>query len=647
MALRLTPSGTDLLLRAIAGEAEIDFKAIQLGNGADAGESAAALSNPLLTAEISSYEIGDIFVTLTSTFSNSEVPAGFRATELGVLAADPDNEGGTLLYAYQYTPEAESDYIPASADKVLETQMDVMVYIGDAANVTASISESLVYASKAELDDHIQDTSNPHKVTKEQIGLGNVSNVATNDQTPTYTTAGTLTALVSGEKLSAAFGKLARAVSSLISHLADKANPHGVTAAQVGAAAESHKHSAADITSGILGTARGGTGVSSYYSLRDKLGLGYGTGVLGVEYGGTGVNSYSALREALGVNCKVTGVSPTRIILQELTGSSGHWSGKEHQNYAAYGNGVFVVMGGTQENIFADVIPAAYVSADGVTFETVESGIPNEYFAGIAFGGGVFAAVFETQVLRSSDGRTWTSAALPEALPAARIVFGGGVFMLLAVEEDTAVCYTSEDAQTWTAHEMPALSSGAFYTGLCYGGGRFAAVTSTGAVTWSADRGASWSGPKDISGFGTARDIVYGHGKYVVWRLSSSGTDSQPRLAYSGDLESWELVQRVNDTGEIERLGVTAAGFCANVSPSNPNYGGLYYSEDLAAWNRCGVNGSEHYIVDTFLAARGRMWAYRGTYETLVSDSGDFWTARFFQVSDASGHVWGPLKEGL
>lgn len=272
MALKLTPSGMDLLLRTIAGEAEIEFVSIQMGNGADAGESAGALSNPLLTAEISSYEIGDIMVTLTTVFSNSSVSAGFRATELGVLAKDPDNSGGTLLYAYQYTPDAESDYIPASADKVLETQMDVMVYIGDAQNVTASISESLVYASRAELETHIQDTSNPHKVTKEQVGLGNVSNVATNDQTPTYTTPSAPAALSSGEKLSTAMGKIARAVLALISHLADKKNPHGVTAAQTGAAAASHKHSTVDITSGVLGTARGGTGVGSYEALLGKLG---------------------------------------------------------------------------------------------------------------------------------------------------------------------------------------------------------------------------------------------------------------------------------------------------------------------------------------------------------------------------------------
>lgn len=70
-------------------------------------------------------------------------------------------------------------------------------------------------------------------VTKSDVGLGNVPNVSTNDQTPTYTEASTLTALSSGEKLSIAFGKLAEAVSSLISHIANVSNPHSVTKAQV------------------------------------------------------------------------------------------------------------------------------------------------------------------------------------------------------------------------------------------------------------------------------------------------------------------------------------------------------------------------------------------------------------------------------
>ena len=58
-------------------------------------------------------------------------------------------------------------------------------------------------------------------ITAENIGLGNVPNVATNDQAPTYTVATSNTTLTSGEKLSVAFGKIAKAISSLISHLAD------------------------------------------------------------------------------------------------------------------------------------------------------------------------------------------------------------------------------------------------------------------------------------------------------------------------------------------------------------------------------------------------------------------------------------------
>lgn len=68
---------------------------------------------------------------------------------------------------------------------------------------------------------HTTDFSNPHKVTKEQVGLGNVPNVTTNNQTPEYEASENLSELSSGETLSSAFGKLSKAVSSLISHLSN------------------------------------------------------------------------------------------------------------------------------------------------------------------------------------------------------------------------------------------------------------------------------------------------------------------------------------------------------------------------------------------------------------------------------------------
>jgi hypothetical protein len=81
--------------------------------------------------------------------------------------------------------------------------------------------KSLITALETSLNSHTGNKSNPHGVTKSQVGLGNVPNVATNDQTPTYTVASSNANLTSGEKLSVAFGKIAKAISSLISHLAD------------------------------------------------------------------------------------------------------------------------------------------------------------------------------------------------------------------------------------------------------------------------------------------------------------------------------------------------------------------------------------------------------------------------------------------
>ncbi len=75
----------------------------------------------------------------------------------------------------------------------------------------------------SDLISHTRNTSNPHEVTKSQVGLGNVPNVETNNQTPTYTAASSLTALTSGEKLNVSFGKIAKAINTLISHVSTTA----------------------------------------------------------------------------------------------------------------------------------------------------------------------------------------------------------------------------------------------------------------------------------------------------------------------------------------------------------------------------------------------------------------------------------------
>ena len=86
--------------------------------------------------------------------------------------------------------------------------------------LTSSSSEHGAWLASLNYDvsEH-KGSANPHGITASTVGLGNVPNVATNDQTPTYSEASTLTALTSGEKMSSAFGKIKKAIADLISHL--------------------------------------------------------------------------------------------------------------------------------------------------------------------------------------------------------------------------------------------------------------------------------------------------------------------------------------------------------------------------------------------------------------------------------------------
>lgn len=152
----------------------------------------------------------------------------------------------------------------ANADTALEGKITTEVSRATAAENNLSTSISSVSTN---LSSHTGNKSNPHGVTKSQVGLGNVPNVATNDQTPTFTEASENEKLSSGEKLSVAFGKIAKAISSLISHLANKSNPHGVTKAQVGLGNVVNTGDSATPTSG--GTTKFTTGGA--YTLKQSI----------------------------------------------------------------------------------------------------------------------------------------------------------------------------------------------------------------------------------------------------------------------------------------------------------------------------------------------------------------------------------------
>lgn len=272
MIPKLTNGGENLILRAMNGET-ITFTAIAMGNGECPANYASltSLMNQQVKIGLETCTLEtEGYIKLKSVLQNNILDASFIWTEVGIFAEDLDG-GDDVLYAYCHyeldTPDGQSapSLIPKASSSVVEMEIEYDIFVGEAENISAALAASAVYATQQDLQQHTSDTSNPHSVTKTQVGLGNVPNVSTNNQIPTWSLPGALADLISGEKLSVAFGKIAKAISSLISHIQDTTSH--ITSAERTAwnnkAAATHNHSAANITSGVLSVGRGGTGSSS------------------------------------------------------------------------------------------------------------------------------------------------------------------------------------------------------------------------------------------------------------------------------------------------------------------------------------------------------------------------------------------------
>ena len=126
------------------------------------------LSNPLATLPLTKITTGGQYVTLTSTFSNNSITDGFRITEVGIFAEDPDDAESAeseILYALGNEAEGTADYVPSKDNRILELEYSIVIFVGEAQDVSAEISESLAYASAAELKSHTENQQNPHNVT--------------------------------------------------------------------------------------------------------------------------------------------------------------------------------------------------------------------------------------------------------------------------------------------------------------------------------------------------------------------------------------------------------------------------------------------------------------------------------------------------
>lgn len=263
--------GMSMMLRALNGE-KITFTRFKIGNGTvNEGNDVkdfTDLVNPLIEFGITSIDKpSDNTMVIEGGFNTSVITEDFRCREIGLFCKGEDDV--EVLYAYAFSGE-EAGMLKKNTSGVTATQRFAFsITLSSSANITAVLTEATIYITKEEFEEHVNAT-NPHGITAKDVDLENVPNVATNDQTPTYELAKQNSELVSGEKISVAFGKMARVVKSFLAHLSNK-NPHKLDCKTIGASEKEHEHSAADITEGVLGVLRGGTGVQSYSGLNKKL----------------------------------------------------------------------------------------------------------------------------------------------------------------------------------------------------------------------------------------------------------------------------------------------------------------------------------------------------------------------------------------
>ena len=156
-------------------------------------------------------------VIIGGVYSNAEIQSDFYFRELALYAKAVKSDGSAtdeILYSYGNAGNA-ADLMPAyTSETAVEKQIDLVTYVGIDVKVDLTI-ESGIYVTQKQLEDALNGDEDIQQILNEHIG---------NKQNPHGVTAAQIGAYNKAE------------TNNLINtHINNKQNPHGVTAAQVGA----------------------------------------------------------------------------------------------------------------------------------------------------------------------------------------------------------------------------------------------------------------------------------------------------------------------------------------------------------------------------------------------------------------------------
>ena len=323
----ITDLGSAMLAQVMAGQGVLTFTKVVMGDGNMPDTQTPAtmtdVVSPRAQASITKAVVGESGTAIVGArFSNESQESDFEWKELGLYAKVGEG-GAEQLYSYGWTPAGELIPAGTTSTTLIEKLVDVVTYVGDAAEVTAifdpdfipqveRIAESDVDAiwdqdevapatgkssqyldrpGLSQLVHNIADalanagpTVSADEVTVTMTAEGELSITASGVGTAQLADASVTTAKLADKSVTAAkladgsVGTTQIADGSVTAEkLADGAvtidqiDKSSITPSAIGAAAAEHVHGAADVTTGTLPVARGGTGVTTDDALFQKV----------------------------------------------------------------------------------------------------------------------------------------------------------------------------------------------------------------------------------------------------------------------------------------------------------------------------------------------------------------------------------------
>lgn len=152
-----TTNGDKMLIQALNGH-KLVFTRGAFGSGTladnDDIKTFTALKSEKMSLPIVDTVLSDTGEKITLTFncSNSSLDTGFINREIGIFAKLDD--GNEVLYSYSNAGMAY-DYIPSKETPTNENTFEVEVYISSEAEINVTIDGSIVYLTKAQVEEKI------------------------------------------------------------------------------------------------------------------------------------------------------------------------------------------------------------------------------------------------------------------------------------------------------------------------------------------------------------------------------------------------------------------------------------------------------------------------------------------------------------